>query len=296
MAVTCVFWEHINFGGATSTSDSGQFRYYWNKYGSKNDTFSAMRAWSHGNRGNVYAFEHINFDGAFAALNVGGAFSSSWWAYLGDDFNDTVSSSLIVAREPQSAETEVPLRSNVASQFATIFDTKTRGKPVSRDGDTRVYATYFPSFDPDRAFATIDQALTVQVRIPLKTTVTIWNPFGDDVEIDIDLGRLRWSDYNARVQYHVLFFVTDGRLHGRVEWVTVWVESGLLSQNVFDDLQPSLVEAAGDVTAAIESALALFARRRFKDVYLLPGPPPDMALAGYKGRYDDDVTLVVVAA
>jgi hypothetical protein len=207
-----------------------------------------------------------------------------------------LSSSLIVARGPQSVETEVPLRDNVASQFATIFDTKTQDKPVSRDGDTRVYATYFPSFDPDRAFATIDQALTVQVRIPLKTTITIWNPFGDDFEIEIDLGRLRWSDYDARVQYHVTFFVTNGRLHGEVAWVTVWVESGLLSKNVFDDLQPSLVEAAGDVTAAIESALALFARRRFADAYLLPGPPPDMALAGFKARYDDDVTLVVVAA
>jgi hypothetical protein len=255
-----------------------------------------MRAWVAGHRGNVYAFEHINFDGAFAALNVGGKFSSAWWTYFGDDFNDKVSSLLIVARAPKSVETEVPLRSNVTSQFATIFDTKTQGKPVSRNGDPRMYATYFPSYDPDKAFATIDQALTVQVRIPLKTKFTIWNPFGDDWEIEIDLGQIRWSDYAARVRYDISFFVSDGHLHGRASWVTVWVEAGPFSTQVHNELKPQLVEAATDVTAAIESALGLFARSRFADAYLLPGPPPDMDQAGFKARYDDDVTLVVVDA
>jgi hypothetical protein len=103
MSVTSVLWEHKDFGGVSSTSDSGTFRYFWNKYGSaRNDTFSSMRAWAAGHRGNVYAFEHINFDGAFAALNVGGGFSSAWWSYFGDDFNDKVSSSLIVARASKS--------------------------------------------------------------------------------------------------------------------------------------------------------------------------------------------------
>jgi hypothetical protein len=298
MSVTAMFWEHKDFGGFSTTSDSGPFRYFWNKYGgAHNDAFSSMRAWAAGNRGNAYAFEDINFDGEFAALNVGGKYSSAWWSYFGDDFNDKVSSSLIVARAPQAAETEVPLKANVSAQFAPIFDAKTAGKPVSRDGDTRVYATYFPSYDPNKAFATIDQALKVQVRIPLKTRIKIWNPFGDDWIIEIDLGDFRWSDYAARVKYDVSFFVAqDGSLQGQADWVTVWVEGGVFSQKVFDDLKPPLVAAAADVTAAIQSALALFARSRFSDAYLLPGPPPDMDLAGFKARYDDDVTLVVVKA
>jgi hypothetical protein len=298
MSVTSVFWEHINFAGASSTSDSGPFRYFWNKYGSdKNDTFSSMRAWAAGNRGNVYAFEHINFDGDFAALNVGGRFSSAWWSYLGDDFNDKVSSSLIIARAPKNAETEVPLRAGVTSQFATIFDDKIQGKPVSRSGDPRMYATYFPSYDPDKAFATIEQALTVQVRIPLKTRITIWNPFGDDFVIEIDLGQVRWSDYKAQVRYDIFFFVSqDGKLHGQAQWSHVWVEAGPFSQKVHDELAPQLHGAKSDLTSAIESALALFARSRFSDAYLLPGSPPDMEQAGFKGRYDDDVTLVVVGA
>ncbi|HEY1145063.1 MAG TPA: hypothetical protein VGE84_01860 [Allosphingosinicella sp.] len=80
MSVTATLWEHKNFGGQSFKSNSGGFRYYWNTWGGHNDMFSSMRAWSSGHRGNAYAFEHIDFSGRFAALNVGGAFSSSWWS------------------------------------------------------------------------------------------------------------------------------------------------------------------------------------------------------------------------
>lgn len=297
MAIVSTLWEHADFGGFTSTSNSANYRYYWNKFGSaQNDKFSSMRAWGNGNRGNVYAFEHIDFNGRFASLNVGGKYSSAWWSYLGDDFNDIVSSALIIARSPRQNETEVALRANVTSQFATIFDQKTQGKPVSRSGDPCMYATYFPSYDPDKVFATIEQELTVQVRIPIKTRIKIWNPFGDDFYIEIDLGQVRWSDYKAWVRYDIYFYVVNGTLHGRAWWSHVTVESGLLSQQVHDDLAPELHGAKPDFTSSIEAALRLFANRRFSDAYLLPGSPPDMDAAGQKGRYDDDVTLVVVKA
>jgi hypothetical protein len=292
MSVTATLWEHINFGGQSFTSNSTTFRYFWNTWGAHNDIFSSMRAWSTGHRGNVYAFEHINFTGKFAALNVGGKYSSSWWSYFGDDFNDRVSSSLIVARAPQEAETAVPLRNNISSQFTSLFDARTAGRPVSRNGDPRIYATFFPGYDSRKVFATIDQNLTVQVRIPLK--VKIPRPFGGVFEID--LGNFRWSDYAANVRYDILFFVSDeGQLHGTAWWSHVWVESGPLSQKVHDELAPTLHAAKSDITSAIESQLALFSRRRFSDVYLLPGPAPDMDQWGFKAQHDDDVTLVVVA-
>jgi len=297
MAVLSTLLDHSNFGGFSSTANSANFRYYWSKYGSaQNDKFSSMRAWGFGNRGNVYAFEHIDFNGRFASLNVGGKYSSTWWSYFGNDFNDVVSSSLIIARSPQKSESEVALKANVTSQFATIFDEKTQGEPVSRSGAPRMYATYFPSYDPTRAFATIEQELTVKVRIPVKTRIKIWNPFGDDWYVEIDLGEVRWSDYRAWVRYDINFFVTNGVLHGAAWWSHVTVESGIFSQKVHDELAPQLHGAKPDLTASIEAALRLFATSRFSDAYLLPGSPPDMDLAGQKGRYDDDVTLVVVRA
>lgn len=297
MSVTATLWQHINFGGFSSTSDTANYRYYWNKYGSgQNDQFSSLRAWDNGNRGHIYAFENINFDGRFASLNVGGKYSSAWWSYVGDDFNDVISSTLLIARNGADQETEVALGANVKGKFTSIFDDKTMGKPVSRDGDPQIFATYFPSYDPTKAFASIKQALNVQVRIPLKTRIKIWNPFGDDYYITIDLGEVRWVDYMASIQYDIYFHVDNGVLHGESAWATVWVESGLVHQQVYDDLAPPLIDAAQDLTNAIEAALALFSNRRFSDAYLIPGNRPDLDLAGQKGSYDDDVVLVVVAA
>jgi hypothetical protein len=293
MSVIATLYEDANFGGQSFTDSTAGYRYHWNTWGGHNDFFSSMRASAAGNRGNAYAFENIDFSGRFAALNVGGRYTNCWWSYFGDDFNDVVSSSLIVAREPAERESSLQLRALVTGQFATIFDAKVAGKPVSRNGDPRLYGTFFPSWDSGRVFVTIDQALTVQVRIPL--TVTIPNPFGDDIVID--LGTFRWSDYAARVRYDIAFAVDDrGTLHGWAAWSHVWVESGVFSSRVHDDLAPGLHAAKADLTAAIEGALALFATSKFADAYILPGQDPDMNVFGAFGRYDDDATLVLVKA
>lgn len=291
MSITATLWEHKNFGGKSFTSNSVNFRYWWNTWGANNDIFSSMRAWSTGHRGNAYAFEHIDFSGRFAALNVGGKHSSCWWSYFGNSFNDKVSSSLIVAREPSERETELTLRALAAPQFMSLFDAKTAGKPIRRNGDASVYATFFPSYDRNRVFATIKQSLTVRVRVPLKFTIP--NPFGDDWEVD--LGTFRWYDYDAQVKYDIEFFVSDdGIVHGKARWSHVWVEAGVFSKNVHGAVAPELHAAKADITSAIEGALALFGRRRFREAYLLPGATPDMDQFGFFGNHDDDVVLVLV--
>ena len=268
MSVMATLWEHRDFQGFSKTSNSGNFRYFWNRWGATNDVFSSMRAWSLGHRGNAYAFEHINFDGRFAALNVGGAFTSSWWSYFGDSFNDKVSSSLIVAREPQANEIEVPLRQQVASRFRALFDAQTAGTKLSRRGDPRVYGTFFPGYDISKVFATIDQDLTVQLD--------------------------NWPDYDANVKYDIEFFLVNGRLRGVCQWSHVWVESGIFSGAVHDRIAPGLHGAKGQLTAAIQAQLDLFGSRVFRFVYLLPGPIPDMNQFGFFANHTDDVILVVV--
>jgi len=224
-----------------------------------------------GHRGNAYAFENLNFDGRFAALNVGGGHNSAWWSYFGDTFNDRVSSSLVIAREPQTVEIEVPLRQLISPQFVSIFDAETAGTQLSRDGDPRVYGTFFPSDAEGRFFATVDQDL--------------------DVEIN------NWPDYNANVRYDIEFYLSNsGRLHGQAARSHVWVESGIFSGSVHDRIAPRLHAAKSRFTSAIEAQLGLFSNRSFSAAYLLPGPVPDMNKFGFFARHDDDVVLVVVDA
>ncbi|WP_148085938.1 hypothetical protein [Actinocorallia herbida] len=260
-------WVDRDFQGLSKTSDSGGYRYYWNRWGATNDVFSSMRAWGQGDRGHAFAFEHIDFNGRFAALNVESG-ASSWWSYFGSSFNDVVSSSLLVVRAP--SDILVPLRQQVAPTFASMFDAQTAGTQLSREGDPRVYGTFFPGHDADRVFMTIDQ----------------------DLNVAIDT----WPDYSANVKYDVEFYLSGGKLHGYARWSHVWVESGIFSGDVHDAIAPRLHAAKGDITSAIEAQLAVFADMNFSDTYLLPGPQPDMARFGYFAAHDDDICLAVVPA
>jgi hypothetical protein len=270
LAVVQTLWEHSNFQGFSRTRSTDPFRYRWDKWGGgDNDVFSSMRAWGMGHRGNAYAFEHSNFDGRFAALNVG-AGGSSWWSYFGDAFNDKVSSSLIVARAPQAAETEVALRQQVASRFASLFDAETAGTQLSRSGDPRVYGTFFPDDDPTRIFATINQDLNVEIN--------------------------NWPDYDANVRYDIEFYLSSaGHLQGYARWSRVWVESGIFHDKVLGEIAPRLHAAKSKITSAIQAQLAVFSTSVFSAVYLLPGPVPDMNQFGFFANHDDDLILVVVS-
>jgi hypothetical protein len=256
-----------DFRGLSKTSDSGNFRYFWNRWAATNDVFSSMRAWGRGNRGNAYAFEHINFDGRFAALNVENG-GSSWWSYFGGAFNDVTSSSLIIARAPN--DVVVPLGRQVSSAFTRLFDAQTAGTRLSRRGGPRIYGSYFPGHDPAKVFMTINQNLKVSIS--------------------------GWPDYDANVRYDVEFFLRGAKLNGRAAWSHVWVEAGIFSQKVFDGIAPGLHGGKSGLTSAIQSQLAAFASRNFSDVYLLPGPRPDMSQFGFMAKHDDDICLAVVPA
>ena len=266
--VMATLWEHGDFKGFAKTSSTGNSRYYWNRWGATNDVFSSTRAWALGHRGNAYAFEHSNFDGNFAALNVGGAFTSSWWSSLGY-LDNKVSSSLIIAREPQANEIEVPLRSQVGSRFKALFDAQTAGTKLTRRGEPRVFGNFFPGYDIGRVFLQIDQDLRVEVN--------------------------NWPDYDANVKYDIEFYIdANRRLRGYCRWSHVWVEGGVFSGTIKDRIAPKLHGAKGQITAAIQQQLNLFQRYSFRDVYLLPGPIPDMNQFGFMARHTDDVILVVV--
>lgn len=277
MSVMAMLCEHADFDGFPFVADSGSSRYFANKYdGFWNDRFSSIRLWEFGHRGHIYAFETIDFTGRFASLNVGDGFSSSWWSYLGDDFNDVVSSSILVAREPADRETVIPLRAQIVPQAAAIFDRATEGGPVTRLGEPRIYGTFFPSFARTRIFATIELLMMVKL------------------DITIGLLDLPTLPHWASVLYHIEFSVPNGQLQARA-WRGRTRVIGALASDVLRQLLPPLDDAAADLNSALTSALGLFARDRYSAAYLLPGSPPAAGQFAQMGSYDDDVTLVVVA-
>ena len=249
MAVHADFNIDINFGGdVDSFTLDNSWRYWWVVFGSKfGNNISSFRATAYdGFNGNVYGFTGKHFLNTYLALNLqeGG---TSWWSYVGDALNDRIESAILVNRGKDELVTG--LKDQIAGDFASGMDVQLAGTQVSRAGDPRVYTTFWPGYDPDKTFVSIEQDLNVALD---------W-----------------WPDYSAQVRYDVYLYLDGaGTVQGYVAWTYVWVEGGIFSGDIFDSLQPKLVAGAAAVTTKIQEKLAMFSAFHFKSLYLLPGPPP----------------------
>ena len=267
MAVHTDYYIDINFGGdVDSFTLDDSWRYLWVVFGSKfGNNVSSFRSNSYdGYGGNSYAFTGNNFLGTYLALNTQDGWTS-WWSYVGDSLNDRIESAILVNRN--SNELVVGLKDQISADFASGMDDQLNGTQVSRVGDPRVFTTFWPGYDPDKIFVSIEQALHVSLD---------W-----------------WPDYSAQVRYDIYLYLDGaGVVQGYTAWVYVWVEGGIFSGDIFDSLQPKLVAGASTLTSKIQEKLAIFASFHFQSLYLLPGPAP----SGNFGDIHDakeDSTLVL---
>lgn len=269
MAVFAEFYKHINFGVPVETFNlSNEWRYRWIRFGSTlRNEISSLRANAYaGTNGNVYAFTQRNFLGNYASLNMANGWTS-WWSYVGDARNDDIESAIMVNRNA-SGELVISLREQIAPEFIEQLDARLRGTQVSRRGDPRIYTLFWPGHDPGSIFVSIEQDLNVALD---------W-----------------WPDYDAQVRYDIRLYLTaDGRLDGYVAWVYVWVEGGIFSGDIFNSLRPQLVAGAAVLTEALRAKLAVFGSFRFRDLYLLPGPPPSASFGDLRNAKDGS-TLVLI--
>lgn len=269
MAVFSEFYRHINFGtpAETFSLDNG-WRYQWIVFGGTlGDEISSLRATGFGGmNGNVFAFTERNFLGGYAALNMGDG-GTSWWSYVGDGLNDDVESAIIVNRN-RDGEIVIDLKDQIAPEFVARLDERLSGTQVSRRGDPRVFTLFWPGHDPGKIFVSIEQDLNVALD---------W-----------------WPDYDAQVRYDIEVQLDGaGRVDAFVAWVYVWVEGGVFSGDIYDRLQPQLMAGASTLTEALRARLAQLGAFTFRDLYLLPGPPPSGSFGDIRNAKDGS-TLVLV--
>lgn len=267
MTVVTEFFEHINFGGRVNRiTTPTDWRWQWVTFGGNwNDIVSSIRTnVVSGRPANVYAFQHIDFAGRFASLNV----PSGWTCQFGalGNFNDQVSSALIIRRDPR--EIVLQLRSLIIPDFIADFDRTAAGTAVSRKGDPSIQAIYNPAHDRGAMLVRIHQNMNVALEC--------------------------WSDYDAAVSFDLAITLGGQPIDGFCKWVSTWVESGPFSSQVFDRLHPRMMQAGRDFTSKLRQKLGPInetIRRQgiqLYDVYILPGnqpafPPPN----GNIGRYGD---------
>lgn len=104
-----------------------------------------------------------------------------------------------------------------------------------------------------------------------------------------------WWDYDARITYHLrLYLDGNGRLKGQcVRWA-YWVESGMKSGAIADQLEPSVIAGANVLTEKLQQKLDEYSDISFSGVYYLPGrqldyPQPNVIV----GHTLSDVTIVM---
>lgn len=268
MAVFSEFFKHRDFNGNLETFTlNNNYRYWWIKFGSTlRNEISSLRAHAYGGlKGNLYAMSENNFSGKYVSLNMQAGWTSRW-NYIGDSFNDDIESALLINRSPR--EMEIELKDLIVPDFLEGFDAETRGTPVTRKGDPKVFTTFWPGFAPDRNFVSIEQDLNVEVD---------W-----------------WPDYSAQVRYDIyLYLNSSGNVWGYSYYPYVWVEGGIFSKKIFNELYPKLKNGAHTLTEKIQAKLSLLSFRRFRGLYLLPAGKPS-ANFGDRGHTKDNSTLVLV--
>lgn len=292
MTVTTTLFEHQDFGGSANTFSLGSPRYSGVRLdGLANQVTSLRASAANGKDGNVYAFTNRDFDGHFACLNAPDGWTC-WFSNVGP-LNDDIESTLLVNRDKEEAPIDAVFW--LQNAFATQLDAMLAGRPVRRDGDPILSAVFFPAYDPGRVFLRIKQNLVVEVDVGGHAEIFGVQVLPSDVIID---------DYHSSIAYDIFFDLASiTRMRAEVHWVTTWVESGLFTNDVFDELESQAMDGVGALNQALTAlsdlseVIATIRRRYFAQPYVLPGampsmPPPNSNF-GTIGDSNDGATIVL---
>ena len=218
--------------------------------------------------GRLFLFQNDRFIGRYAKLDVN-AGQTLGLPSIGSFMNDRTSSVLIYRKSAN--EVSAPLGSLIStSEVTAVISAQDK---LSPRGDPIFTWDLFP--DGKDGHPNETSKMYIYIRIPV--TVDVPN----------------WFDYDAEIRYWVYPFVDqNGQLHASLEYYGAWVEGGLITDDVLDELMApdGIPSSLGQVTGLIGPATgnANVLLGPFSSVYLVPGR--DEA----SGHTDDDVTVVLI--
>lgn len=217
-----------------------------------------------------------NMFGLFPAGDFGGDFrqvvaeqnGAPDFANLTDSgFNDRTRSILLV-NTGRGREFRVSFRDQFLDTWNETLDAQL-GSEASRKGDPLMTWAAFPDgisyLSSDQIYLQITQALNINID---------W-----------------WPDYDASITYH-LYLYLDGsnKLQGYCQRWSAWVESGIKSSGIFNQLWPKVVAGVSTINDKLRENFARLPA--FRDFYYLPGRQIARVSGVGSGTTWDDVTLV----
>lgn len=189
------------------------------------------------------------------------------------DFNNKTQSILLVGPNKDGFEFRLSFRDLFLEKWKTTLDTTLSGSRASRKGSPTLTWEMWPlnisHLNSDRMYLKIHQKLNIDI------------PF--------------WPDYDASITYHIYLYLNgSGKLRGHVARWSYWVEGGIKSGSIADQLEPKVISGMNTLNDKLNDELAPYASITFKDLYYLPGDQTSSANTGViQGSTTDDITIVL---
>jgi hypothetical protein len=187
-------------------------------------------------------------------------------------FNNTATSMLVLQTQ-LATEFRISFQDTVVPEWNKFLN-ETLPSNILKIGNPTVRWVAFPENDqhlnPDRVY----------VRIKQKIIVVLEN----------------WSDYDASFTYWIRFRAQGGNAVASVSKWAYWVEGGIFSGSIGDELEPKVISGATDLATRLNSALGGIPGG-VTGVYLLPGKQTTQVGEGFQNVHwsnsRGDATVVV---
>lgn len=208
-----------------------------------------------------------DFSGDFVEIAVPKSGSPDFRNLTDLGFNDRTRSLLLV-NASRGPEFRISFRDTFLDTWNSTID-KELGTKASRKGDPLMTWAAFPEnisyLSPDQTYLSIQQRLNINID---------W-----------------WPDYDARIGYFLYLYLDGaGKLQGYVQRWEYWVEGGVKTGGIVDQLKPKVVSGMNTINTTLKERLSSLPA--FKSFYYLPGRQLGPVTGVAQGNTWDDVTLV----
>jgi len=216
-----------------------------------------------------------DFQGNFLQItnkeNSGSAFDVDQLSIHG--FNNNTHSILLVGPNKTGTDIRLSFRSIFLNKWKTTLDGTLSGSRASRNGNPILTWEMWPlginHLNSNNMYLKIYQKLNIDI------------PF--------------WPDYDASITYHIFLYLnSEEKLRGHVSRWAYWIEGGIKSGSIEDQLRPKVIEGMNTLNDKLTEELSSFSSFSFKDLYYLPGNQTNNLNTGIiQGSTTDDVTIVL---
>jgi hypothetical protein len=189
------------------------------------------------------------------------------------NLNDQTQSVLLVGANKEGLEFKMSFRDLFLEKWNTFLDSELEGTQAVRNGDPVLTWEMWPKnisyLSPDLRYLKIYQKLNIELD---------W-----------------WPDYDASITYHIYLYLDNAmHLKGKVKRWSYWVEGGLKTSGIADELEPQVISGMDKINTELNNELSGLANIEFKDLYYLPGNQTSNVEAIMTGWTTDDITIVLV--